>query len=351
MCAWTGRSKNLKQLRGGLIGCGFFARNHINGWKTLPDVEIVAVCDADLSRAEAFAHEFGAAHTYVDAEQMLRTETLDFVDIVTQPGSHRALVELAAAHGVPVICQKPLAPGRTDAEAMVNACQNAGVPLMVHENFRWQRPMRALQQKAAVLGPLFFGRISFRTPYDVYADQPYLATDPRFIIADLGVHLLDLARFFFGEGKQLTCHTRRVHPNIRGEDVATILLKMQSGATCLVDMSYASQLAEDLFPQTLVHLEGSGGTATLGPHYALTTVANGRVEHHDVSPAVYAWSRPPRQATQEAVIRLQQHWIDCLRTNTMPETSGADNLKTLELVFGAYQSAEQRQPYEVRQTL
>ena len=341
----------METLRGGLIGCGFFARNHMHGWSEVEGVEIAAICDSDQARTNAFAANFGVANSYNDAEAMLKTESLDFVDIVTQPGSHRALVELAAAHGVPTICQKPLAPGMADAEAMVQSCKSAGVPLMVHENFRWQRPMRALHAKAADLGPLFFGRISFRTPYDVYKDQPYLAIDPRFIIADLGVHLLDLARFFFGEVAQLVCHTQRVNPQIQGEDVATILLKMQSGATCLVDMSYASQMEEDLFPQTLVHLEGSAGTATLGPHYALTTVAKGITEHHDASPALYAWSRPPRQATQEAVIALQTHWIECLRGGAEPETSGADNLKTLELVFGAYESAEQRQPYETRKTL
>jgi len=340
----------VKNLRGGLIGCGFFARNHMHGWSEVTGADIVAVCDAEPARAESFARDFGAPQTYGDAEQMLASETLDFVDIVTQPGSHRSIVELAAAHGVPAICQKPLAPEMADAEAMVKACQNAGVPLMVHENFRWQRPMRALQKQASDLGPLFFGRISFRTPYDVYADQPYLATDPRFIIADLGVHLLDLARFFFGEAVQVTCHTQRVNPRIQGEDVATILLKMQSGATCLVDMSYASQLEEDLFPQTLVHLEGSEGSATLGPHFALTRVVHGRAAHHDVSPHLYAWSVPPRHATQEAVVALQQHWVDCLRTGASPETSGVDNLKTLELVFGAYQSAEQNRPYETRQT-
>src|SRR3546814_15009891 len=74
---------------------------------------------------------------------MLAAERLDFVDIATTPPSHRALVELAARHGVPVICQKPLAATLADAEAMIAACAAAGVAMMVHENFRWQAPIRA----------------------------------------------------------------------------------------------------------------------------------------------------------------------------------------------------------------
>ncbi len=338
----------MQSLRGGLIGCGFFARNHMHGWSEIAGAEIVAVCDMDKNRADSFAHEFGVTKVYTDVEQILCRENLDFVDIVTQPASHRPLVESAVAHRIPVICQKPLAPSLEDAEAMTRACRDEGVPFMVHENFRWQRPMRALLKAASRLGPLFFGQISFRTPYDVYADQPYLATDPRFILIDLGVHLLDLARFFFGEASQLTCATQRVNPHIRGEDVATILLKMRSGATCIVDLSYASKREEDLFPQTLVHLEGSHGSATLGPNYLLTTVTDETVERRDVSPGLYNWSSPPGQATQEAVVAIQKHWVDCLRAGTEPETCGADNLNTLELVFGAYRSAEQSLPYEVK---
>lgn len=334
-------------LKGGVIGCGFFARNHMNGWHEAEGAEIVAVCDADRTKAETFARDFGVPKIYTDAEEMLRKERLDFVDVITQPGSHRPLVELAAAHGVPVICQKPLAPTLEDGRAMVEACQAAGVPFMIHENFRWQPPMRAAKEAADRLAPLFFGRLVFRTPYDVYANQPYLATEPRFIIADLGVHLFDLARFFFGEVARITCHTQRVNPAIQGEDTATILLEMTSGAACMVEISYASPLEEDLFPQTLLHLEAANGSVVLGPHYQLTTVENGMVTRRDASTPPYPWSAPPFEMVQSSVVAIEQHWIDCLRAGRPTETSGADNLRTLELVFGAYEAAEQKRPYLV----
>jgi predicted dehydrogenase len=249
-----------------------------------------------------------------------------------------------------VICQKPLAPTLEDARAMVQACENANVPFMVHENFRWQSPMRALKVATADIGDLFFGRIQFRSGYDVYANQPYLATEPRFIIYDLGVHLLDLARFFFGEVASLTCLTQRVNPRIVGEDVATILLKMQSGATCLVDLSYATKSADDPFPQTFVHLEGTGGRAMLGRDYRLDVDTGGKIIRSDVPPQVFEWSTPPFEAVQESVVAIQRHWIECLRAGTTPETSGQDNLCTLELMFGAYDSAEQNAPYILKPT-
>ena len=131
------------RLRGTVIGCGFFAENHLNAWASIPDVELVAVCDIDPAKAASAAQRFGAGRHYTDAATMLREQKPDFVDIATTVASHRALVELAAAEKIPAIVQKPFGPTMADCEAMVAACAAAGVPLMVHENFRFQPPLRA----------------------------------------------------------------------------------------------------------------------------------------------------------------------------------------------------------------
>jgi predicted dehydrogenase len=339
----------METLNGAVIGCGYFAQqNHLPAWLETPGARLAAVCDRDAERARDAAARFGAAKAYTDPEDLLASEALDFVDIVTQPDAHRPLVELAARHRVHIICQKPLAPSLADARAMVEAARAAGVRFMVHENFRWQAPMRALKEAAAGIGELFFGRVSWRTPHDPSVNQPYLATDPRFVIYDLGVHLLDLVRFFFGEAAALYCRARRVNPRIRAEDTATILIASRGGATAIADMSFSSRLEEDLFPQTLVHLEGTTGSATLGPHYELSTVAGGKAARRQVPIRRFSWSLPRREAIQESVAAIQAHWIECLRAGKEPETSGADNLRTLELVFGAYESAESGQPYQPR---
>ena len=304
----------------------------------LEDADIVAVCDLDEARAEAYALEFDIPRFYSDVEVMLEEESLDFIDIATKVQTHRQLVETAAAHGLNVICQKPLAPSLVEAREIVAAAKN--VTFMVHENFRWQRPMLELKRVSADIGDLFYGRIAFRSGYDVYKDQPYLATDERFILYDLGVHLFDLARFFFGEAASLLCHTRRVNPKIQGEDVATALLEMRNGAHVIVEMSYASRLEREHFPQTLVTLEGSRGSAVLNADYQITVTTPGGTRHLDASPRPL-WTPEPANAIPESVLNIQRHWLECLATGTKPDTSGQDNLKTLELTFGAYTSAEE----------
>src|SRR5690349_15738788 len=94
-------------LRGAVIGCGFFAVNQLNAWAEIEGAEIVAICDRDPARLSLIGDQFGIAARYTDAAELLAAGGLDFVDIATTVQSHRHLVELAAAHRVPVICQKP----------------------------------------------------------------------------------------------------------------------------------------------------------------------------------------------------------------------------------------------------
>lgn len=332
---------NQNKLRAGAIGCGFFAQNHLNAWQDIAEIELVAVCDRDPERATAAAAKFGVPGVYTDAAEMFARERLDFVDIITTMPSHRALVEMAASHRVPTIVQKPFAPNWEDCLAMVAACRTAGVPLMVHENFRFQAPLMAVRAlvRSGAIGELYFGRVSFRTAYDIFAGQPYLAHEEQLIILDLGIHVLDMARVYLGEVETVYCQTNQIRPGIRAEDMATMMLRHSNGATSIVDCSYASKLLPDPFPQTLVHLEGTRGSVRLVEGHRMIVVSDGELTEHDVSSPLLSWTSQPWHTAQESVLNTQRHWVDCLRRGAEPETSGADNLKTYALVMAAYRSA------------
>ncbi|ODT57728.1 MULTISPECIES: Gfo/Idh/MocA family oxidoreductase [Paracoccus] len=328
-------------LNGALIGCGFFAQNQLHAWSDIAGVRIVALCDRDAVRLAETAALFGITRTYADADAMLADGGLDFVDIATTVASHRPLVQAAAAAGLHAICQKPFAETMEDAHAMVDAMNAAKRTLMVHENFRWQSPVRAAIDtlRSGAIGRPFFGRFSFRSGYDVFSGQPYLATDPRFIIQDLGIHVLDIARAALGDVTHLAASTARINPAIRGEDVATILLDHAGGATSVVDCSYATRRVPDTFPQTLMEVDGTGGSLRLEAGYRLVIDRGGVQDIRDVSPPVLDWAERPWHNIQKSVRIIQQHFVDCLRQDRMPETSGQDNLRTLALVEAAYASA------------
>jgi predicted dehydrogenase len=343
----------MTELNGALIGCGFFAVNQMHAWQDVAGASIVAICDRDPERLKIVGDQFGIERRYSDAAQMFADGGFDFVDIATTVQSHRALVEMAAAHGVPAICQKPFAKTLDDAKAMVKVCADAGLPLMVHENFRWQTPIQAVKKvlESGAIGQPFWGRFSFRSGYDVFSGQPYLAEGERFIIEDLGIHTLDIARYILGDVNTLNARTKRVNPKIKGEDVATILLDHEGGVTSIVDVSYASKLSSEPFPETLIELDGTEGSIRLSQGYRLEVTGKNGTEVSDVSPTLLAWASRPWHNIQESVYAIQQHWSERLASGGETSTSGADNLKTFALVEAAYDSAASGQTVDVKAML
>lgn len=337
------QNNNDHELRGALIGCGFFARNQMQAWRELPGAVIVAVCDRDLASVERFKQDFSVDQGFADVETLLNECAVDFVDIAAPTSAHAELVEAAAHHGVDIICQKPFAGSLEVARRLISLCEERGVSLTIHENFRWQSAIHEVVRRVSegAIGQPFFGRVSYRSGFDVFANQPYLAEIPRFIIQDLGIHVLDIARALFGDVARVSCETARINPNISGEDTATVMLRHDQGTTCVVDCSYATTLADDPFPQSLIEIDGDMGSIRLKQDFSLELHRpDGGMEIRDITPDWPEWSELPWAVIQESVVNLQRDWLECRRAGRPAATHGADNFNTLGLVEAAYRSAE-----------
>jgi predicted dehydrogenase len=331
----------MADLRFAIVGTGFWARYQLAAWRKLKGAICVALYNRTRSKAEKLTAEFGVPAVYDNAVELLLQQRLDFVDIITDAGAHRQFVELAAAHKVPVICQKPLAPTLDDARAMLAACHKAGVPLFVHENWRWQTPLRELKHPldSGLLGRIFRARVTYSNRFPVFDNQPFLRELDRFILTDIGTHILDTVRMLFGEARTLFCRTARVRPDIRGEDLASVMLGMESGATVTCEMSYASGLEQDRFPETFVMVEGEKGSAELGPDYWIRITTEQGTRARRFPPPFYPWADPRYALAQVAGVACNANLLAALRGEGPAETTAEDNLKTLTLVFGAYDSA------------
>lgn len=331
----------MSELRFAVLGCGYWSQFQIAAWRELSGVRLVALYNRTREKAEALAKRFDVPAVYDDAETLLTSEAPDFVDIITSPDTHAEFVHLAARHKVSVICQKPLAPDLQTAEDMVAACKAAGVMFLVHENWRWQTPLRAFKQALdrSDVGRPFRARITFSSSFPVFDNQPFLRELEQFILTDIGSHILDTARFLFGEAERLYCTTTRVNPEIRGEDVATIMLKMESGATVTCEMSYASRLEHERFPETYVLAECERGSVELGPDYWVRVTTEDGTFARRHPPPRYAWADPAYELVQASIVPCNANLLQGLAGRGVAETSADDNLKTLRLVFGAYESA------------
>lgn len=333
----------VKNCRVGVVGCGFFAQNHLNAWTSLrcEGVEIAAVCDLSEAQAKQSAKAFSVPNVYTDMAEMIACEYLDLLDIVTQVGSHKRLVSIALEAGIPTIVQKPFGQTLAECEQMLSLSHRTGCFLAVHENFRFQHPHQEIRKilAAGTIGEPNWGRISFRTGYDIYAGQPYLRDEEQFIVSDIGVHLLDMARVFFGEVSHLTAELQRRDLDVKGEDTATLTLRHTSGAVSLVDCSYAARQLPDPFPVTTVEIEGTRGGLRLNSDLTLAVSSDGRQWMENVDPAVLSWAERPWHVVQQSVLAVCKHTLDRMKAGQPAEISAADNIKTFALSEAAYRAA------------
>ncbi|MCX6854213.1 MAG: Gfo/Idh/MocA family oxidoreductase [Verrucomicrobia bacterium] len=319
---------------GVIIGAGFFAGFQAEAWMRMKGVAIVAVADPLPGKAAQFAAQHGIPRSYMSAEEMLKNEKPDFVDIATRPDTHLALTQLAAQHGAQVICQKPMAPRLADSIAMCEACEAAGVRLLIHENWRWQpwyrEALRLIQ--TGVIGPLRHLSFDWRTGDgngpEPYAAQPYFREMPRLIIYESLVHILDTFRCLAGELSITACETRRVNPVIAGDDWAEIEVQFANGATGFIHGDRHTGPVPSPVAMGSMIIEGESGTLRISPEGDIYS----NDQRLDFTP-------PSLGYKGDSVLATQQHLIHCLRTGKPAESEGRAYLTTARLVEDAYKIA------------
>jgi len=332
----------MDKLKFAVLGCGFWSKFQIGAWSEIENAELAAVYNRTPSKAKKIAEYFNVPRVYDNPEELFTREKPDFVDIITDVDTHAHFVEMAVKHGVRyIICQKPMAPDFETAKRMVRVCEEAGVKLYIHENYRWQAPVRRFKQiiDSGIIGGPFKARVSFLSGFPVFDNQPFLKELDHFILTDMGSHVFDVCRFLFGECAQLWCQTRAVNPGIKGEDVAVIMMDMKNGMPVYTEMSYASIIEHDTFSTLNILVEGEKGSVFLGPKFEIrTTTRKGTVSEIVKFPS-YAWADPDYIVNHESGIHINRNILEDIQGKGKAENSGRDNLETVRLIWASYESA------------
>ena len=211
----------------------------------------------------------------------------------------------------------------------------------MHENFRFQTPLQKVQAvlDSGVIGEPSWARISFRTGYDIYKGQPYFYDEERLVILDLGVHVVDVARYFLGEIERVSCETQRRNPKVKAEDTATMLIRHTSGAVSVVECTYETKKLPDPFPETLVEIEGPRGAIVTKPGYRMEVTADGEMTESEIQIPMLHWANKPWHMIEESVYKTCAHLLASLKAGRDADISGRDNLKTYAACEAAYESA------------
>lgn len=325
------------------VGTGYFSRFHYDAWARIPEVRLVGVCNRRLEGATSVAATFAGARAFADFDEMLEATRPDLVDIITPPETHLAYVAIAARRGVPAICQKAFCRNLAEAQEAARHVAAGGVPVVVHENFRfqpWHRMARKLVEDGA-LGDLY--QVCFRLrPGDgqgatAYLDrQPYFQAMERFLIHETAIHLVDTFRYLAGEVTAVYAALRKLNPVIAGEDAGLVIFDFANGAHGLFDGNRLSDHVSDNRRRTMgeMWIEGARGTLRLDGSGGLFMRRHG---DNSESKVAFAWRDDAFGG--DCVYNLQRHMIDHLTRGARLENQVADYLPNLAVEEAIYRSA------------
>jgi predicted dehydrogenase len=331
----------MKALRFAIFGCGFWSQFQLGGWQELEGVECVALYNRTLSKARDLGKRFGVPAAYDDPEALMQHEELDFIDIITDVDTHEKFTALGARYGKDVICQKPMAPDFESARRMMEVTKKAGVRYYIHENYRWQPQFRRVKEilDEGTIGTPFRCKTGFNTAFPVFDTQPFLATLEEFALTDQGSHQFDVLRYLFGEAHSIYTQIQTVNPSIKGEDVATSLLRMKTGVVCIQEISFSSPLEKELFPQTLLLIEGAKGSIRLDADFEISITVGTETLKEVVPMQKFPWQTDRLVPEPPSIVACNKNILEDMLGKGKAETTGADNFETVRLVWAAYESA------------
>ncbi|MDJ0859115.1 MAG: Gfo/Idh/MocA family oxidoreductase [Dinoroseobacter sp.] len=324
------------------LGAGYFAQFHHEAWRRINGVELAAVADRNPGLAAR-----SGARAFADLSAMLRIAKPDILDIVTPPETHADAIRTGLAGGVrAIICQKPFCRDLSEASEIAREADAAHVPLVVHENFRFQPWYRVMRKEIddGCLGTVRQLTFRLRTGdgrgSDAYlARQPYFQKMPRFLVHETGVHWVDTFRYLMGEPEGVYADLRRENEAITGEDAGHILFDFAGGARALFDanrtLDHKTQNPRLTFGEAL--LEGTEATLSLMGDGSVTRRAFGTEAETVILPAgSYAGF------AGDCVHALQIHVVDALNGARAFENLAQDYLPVLRTEEAIYTSARAR---------
>jgi predicted dehydrogenase len=321
------------KLHGALFGCGMISEYHLRGWLCIPEVEIVALGNRTVQRAEERREQFAPrARVYSDLRAMVENEHLDFIDILTMPALHYEQCLMAKEAGLHIICQKPLCDNLADARRLVKALRGCGKLFAVHENHRYRAWFQTILSKWR---EGFFGN----TP--LVRIEHYNATEPREaykneaetgVWLEYGSHLVDMMRALLGEPTRVYARKHRLNPKVNGESLFHAAYEYP-GATALIDAAWKT----GAFTQGSVLVAGDEGEA-----YYEGTLTRGPVGRFRLSrggEVVLDEARSPYDDYVDSFYLLEREFVDAVLGKGGIIQTPEENLRSMECTFAAYESA------------
>lgn len=343
----------MKTINVGIIGTGSISEAHLEAYRRLPGVDVIAACSTTPERVTRFAEVHAIPSVFTDYRDLLALDGLDAVSVTTWNNSHAPISIAALKAGLHVLCEKPMAMNATEAAAMLTAAREADRLLMIGMCRRFSEKATAL--KAMVergdLGTIYYAKTAcvrrWGNPGGWFANKALSGGGP---VIDLGVHMIDLVRYLAGGQPALTVSASTfdrlgMRPEVRGvtkyrsvgysdysdvEDGATALIRFAGGLTLAAEVSWVQNIKEN---RLSLELYGDRAGAQLDPEFEI--YGNSGPYLTDTRPVI----DPELNRSRPNIGAQNAHFIDCIRSGGPCLSPAEDGLEMMRIIDAIYESA------------
>ncbi len=339
-----------KKIKVGVIGCGSISIQHLNGYAKLEDVEIYALCDINEQNLKDRGEKFGVTRLFTDYNEMLKLEELDAVSVCTWNAAHKECTVAALKAGKHVLCEKPTAMSKAEAEEMQKAAEESGKILMIGFVRRHGNDCKVLKDfiDAGSLGDIYYAKATYLrrngNPGGWFGNKEFSGGGP---LIDLGVHVIDLVKYLMGNPKPVSVYgvtyqklfdrknikTGKAYVARGGkdlpcdvEDLASALIRFDNGATLSIEASFSLNIKNNVGS---IELFGTKGGSKMDPSLEIFNEMNGYLT--DVS-----FNAPTALSFEGLFENEIKHFIAVIKgeeENVAPIEDGVDIMAILDAVY------------------
>ncbi len=346
-----------KDFRIGCLGAGFIMR----------DIQLVAydsagfrpyaIASLDRAQSEEVAATRGIPVVHDTWKDVVRDPQVEILDIAVPPDQQLEIIRAAVkerSHIKGILCQKPLAMNLEEAREIVRLCEDAGIPLGVNSNMRYDQSIRAVKTllDRGILGDRVLGTIEMRA---IPHWQDFLHKYDRVEILNMGIHHVDTFRYLFGDPAKVTAVTRSdprtTFPHRDGVSLYTFKYDDDFMASSLDDVwvGPGDEVEQDIYIKWRV--VGTDGMAqgTIGwPKYPVPTPSTLTVTSRHLP---RGWITPAWDKVwfPDAFVGTMAQLLRAVESGTTPEINGRDNLLTMACIEACYRSIEEERTVPLRE--
>jgi len=329
----------------GIVGAGGIVNYaHLPAYKKA-GFKVVGITDKNIEQAERTAKQHGISKVYANVSQLLSDRDVVIADVAVYPSEQVDIVAQATAAGKHLLCQKPFADEYAKGVRSVELAEQANVKIAVNQQMRWDAGIRCarLLIDKGWLGIPTYGTIQVHCKTD-WSMWPWIYEDNRLEIMFHSIHYVDSLRYLFGEPAMVfTSGARAPGETTQAETKTLSIWEYSSGLQVLIDVCHTTW-QDDRY--AIFRLEGTEGVikGTIGLMYNYPTGRPDTLEFMSKrNPDYWFSARLQSRWIPDACIGPMASWMCAIEDNSEPESSGRDNLRTLQIVFAEYRSiAEKR---------